>query len=86
MVRNPLKNSDLLFAVDTSGVSIVNLKGDTRYFIRYPEAAVWLVMAEKCWTRKTIRMLGAILKMDESGAASYAGKCIDNWKKQGFIR
>jgi hypothetical protein len=70
MVRNPLKNSNLLYSVDTSGVSIVTLKRDTSHYIRYPEAAVWLVMAENRWNRKTITMLGAILNMDESGAAN----------------
>jgi len=78
-------NSDIIYAIDVKGISVVYQKELTHIFIQYPEAAVWSVLIENYGKSKSIQMLKSILGKNQTDTERYIRQCIENWKQLNII-
>jgi hypothetical protein len=78
-------DSDIVYAADIKGFSVVNKTEGTHFFIRYPEAAVWAVLVENPGTAKSVQMLQAILEMDGIKTRSFIDHCLRDWRDSKII-
>jgi hypothetical protein len=79
-------DKSVLFTIDLKGIAVVNKEKSTKLIIKYPEAAVWLVLIEKHSVEKAKQMLRAILSKSEFETGKYIRHCIKHWKQLGLIQ
>jgi hypothetical protein len=84
MLTFNLKQSTF-FAIDTLGVSILNNEAKENSFIKYPEAAVWLVFIEGHSLKSAVQLLAPILGKTSSETKNMVIKCLEFWKDQSLI-
>jgi hypothetical protein len=77
--------NDIFFASDLKGIALVNKKSGFHFFIEYPEAAVWSVLAGGYNMKKTEIMLQAILNKNVTDTKSFIGRCLQNWRSADII-
>jgi hypothetical protein len=76
---------DTVFAVEIGGIAVLNKTNKAQFFIAYPGAAVWSVLAKKNKAGKTLEMLMAILGKSEKETVIFVDQCILNWKAHQII-
>jgi hypothetical protein len=79
-VRNGIR-----FTHDLKGVAIIDQENGAHFFLEYPEAAVWSVLAEQYGTKKSIEMIGAILGYNATETRNYIAQSIRKWKDINII-
>jgi hypothetical protein len=78
-------SDDVLFAVNLREIALVNVKTGNHQVIRYPEAAVWSVLAENNKMGRSEKMLQAILGKNPTETRTIIARCLKNWKGAGII-
>lgn len=73
------------YATDINGVAVVNKTDNSHTFIRYPEAAVWLVLAENDDMKRSGSMIKAITGKNNSDLHTFLSDCLTNWRKINLI-
>ena len=87
MGKNNIKISDgVIYAIDATGVAIINKLDNSHFFISYPEAAVFLVLIENYDMKKSKQMLQAVLGMNKTDTSRYVSQCIKKWKDQKIFQ
>ena len=84
-MKNFKLRNDILYAVDTKRVSVVDRAGKIHLFIDYPEAAVWSVLINNYGIKKSARMISAVLGMDATDTAIFIRQCLKKWKQLHII-
>jgi hypothetical protein len=77
--------NDIIYAVDTKGVFVVDRAGNIHLLIDYPEAAVWSVLINNYGVKKSTRMISAILDRDEADAGIFIRHCLRKWQQLNLI-
>jgi hypothetical protein len=74
------------WAVDIRGIALVNQATGTTRFLKYPQAAIWDLIARNYPYAHTIRMLQAITTLQEAEVQAILRESLDTWVKNGFLR
>jgi hypothetical protein len=85
-MRHFIINQDILYAIDTIGIVIINTKDSSAAFLNYPEAAVWSVLIENKDFIKSTKMLQSILNQDLEKTKVYIDKCLNRWAELNLIQ
>jgi hypothetical protein len=80
MLNNLEISNDVLFAVDLQGIALVNEMTGRCEFIKYPEAAVWLLLIDNNDRERMELMLQAILGKNENDTKLFINLCLEKWK------
>jgi len=78
-------NFDVLFTVDTDGVSVINKQTHEHKVIKYPDAAVWLVLANKHSQQKSFEILKSVLGRKPGETKEFISRCIETWENENLI-
>ena len=73
------------WAVETRGIALVNQETEATCFLKYPQAAIWDLIARNYPYTSIIRMLQAITSLQEAEVQAILLKSLDTWVKAGFL-
>lgn len=73
------------YAIETTGVSIINTENKHGKYITYPEAAVWLVLAGNHSLTRSIRLVTFILQISKNETIKMMDQLMTDWRLESFI-
>jgi len=75
---------DVGYTIDIKGVAIIK-NGEQSYFIEYPQAAVWLLFANKPDQKIAMKQIRAVLSGYDNDLEQYVMGYLKTWKKADLI-
>jgi hypothetical protein len=73
------------WTIETHGIALVNQETGTTCFLKYPQAAIWDLIARNYPYPRIIRMLQAITSLQKEEVQTMLRKSLDMWVKNGFL-
>ncbi len=73
------------WAVDIRGIALANQETGVTCFLKYPQAAIWDLIARNYPYAHIIRMLEAITLRQEAEVLAILRESLDTWVKNGFL-
>jgi hypothetical protein len=78
-------NPDVVWSVDTYGLSLIHQKTGAKLSLGYPEAALWDLLSREVDLTWMIRIMAAIAGIAEPAALSLIFATIEGWVAAGWL-
>lgn len=76
---------DVVWAVESAGLTLIRRDTGTRLALGYPEAALWDLLSRKVPLQRVIPMMAAIAGIELQAAHAWVVETIGAWARGGWL-